>query len=110
MHKNKIWFISALIFLASCQSSRFMQDDMYFTQIDAIREVREYENAVAEAKAKAAQKEEVASDESVQPVIPDENYYDYSYTSRLRRFNSDDNTWGYYDPYYTNYYWYNNSN
>jgi hypothetical protein len=108
MHKSKIWLIFALVSLASCQTSRFMQDDMYFSQIDAIREVREHENAIAQAKAKANknQTEEVADEE----VIPNEDYYDYSYTSRLRRFNSKDNTWSYYDPYYTNYYWYNNSN
>ena len=38
----------------------------------------------------------------------DENsYYDYEYTARLRRFYGHDYGWGYYDPYFTNQYWYN---
>jgi hypothetical protein len=107
MHKSKFWVFLLLVSLASCQSSRFMQDDMYFTQIDAIREVREYENSRLQAKINN-QQDLLTSDE--EEITPNEDYYDYSYTSRLRRFNNDDNTWGYYDPYYTNYYWYNNSN
>ena len=36
-----------------------------------------------------------------------DDYYDYSYTSRLRRFHTDVYVgWGYYDPYFTNLYWY----
>lgn len=37
-----------------------------------------------------------------------DDYYDYSYSSRLRRFYSPSYyNWGYYDPWYTNAYWYN---
>ena len=37
----------------------------------------------------------------------DDDYYDYYYTSRIRRFHTHVNYgWGYYDPYYTNMYWY----
>ncbi|HPT52083.1 MAG TPA: hypothetical protein PK740_02240, partial [Bacteroidales bacterium] len=40
----------------------------------------------------------------------EDDYYDYYYTSRIRRFHHDYNCgWGYYDPYYTNLYWYDNS-
>ena len=36
-----------------------------------------------------------------------DDYYDYAYASRLRRFHTDVYTgWGYYDPYFTNMYWY----
>ena len=34
-----------------------------------------------------------------------DDYYDYAYTARLRRFNHSCG-WNYYDPYYTNLYWY----
>ena len=38
----------------------------------------------------------------------DDDYYDYAYAARIRRFNSPYyNTWSYYDPYYTNMYYYN---
>ena len=37
----------------------------------------------------------------------DDDYYDYYYTSRLRRFHTGINYgWSYYDPWYTNTYWY----
>ena len=36
-----------------------------------------------------------------------DDYYDYSYTARLRRFYSPYVGWSYYDDWYTNYYWYN---
>jgi len=36
-----------------------------------------------------------------------DDYYDYSYSSRLRRFHTDVSLgFGYYDPYFTNMYWY----
>ena len=36
-----------------------------------------------------------------------DDYYDYAYTARIRRFHSPVcYSWGYYDPYYTNLYWY----
>ena len=34
-----------------------------------------------------------------------DDYYDYSYTSRIRRFHRPVYSYGYYDPYYTNTYW-----
>ena len=36
-----------------------------------------------------------------------DDYYDYEYASRLRRFNDYNMGYGYYDDYYTNSYWYN---
>ncbi|HNX06377.1 MAG TPA: hypothetical protein PKL96_02220, partial [Bacteroidales bacterium] len=36
-----------------------------------------------------------------------DDYYDYSYSSRIRRFYDYNPGWGYYDNYYTNSYWYN---
>ena len=36
-----------------------------------------------------------------------DDYYDYAYTARIRRFHSPTYySWSYYDPYYTNLYWY----
>jgi len=36
-----------------------------------------------------------------------DDYYDYSYAARIRRFHGSGLGFGYYDPYYTNMYWYN---
>jgi hypothetical protein len=112
--KKPIWLILfSLIFLAGCQSSRFMQDDMYFTSYDAIREVRQFEVAQRE-KQELAQKRDRTQEKKEEVFVPNgttlEDYYDFSYTARLRRFNSPNNSWAYYDPYFTNYYWFNNSN
>ena len=35
-----------------------------------------------------------------------DDYYDYAYSSRIRRFHNSYYNYGYYDDYYTNYYWY----
>ena len=37
-----------------------------------------------------------------------DDYYDYAYTSRIRRFNRPVAALGYYDPYYTDLFWYSN--
>ena len=36
----------------------------------------------------------------------DDDYYDYTYSARLRRFYTPAYGYGYYDPFYTNLYWY----
>ena len=36
----------------------------------------------------------------------DNEYYDYEYSSRIKRFRRNNGNYGYYDDYYTNYYWY----
>ncbi len=117
--KNRIWLVGfALIFLASCQTSRFMQDDMYFSDIDAKREVREYElskksttteNSEAVKSDVQPTEDEIAFANNSETNIKVDDYYDYTYSSRIKRFNTPNNTWSYYDPYYTNYYWYNSS-
>ncbi len=35
-----------------------------------------------------------------------DDYYDYAYAARIKRFNTAYSGWGYYDDYYTNLYWY----
>jgi len=107
----KLWPLLVLaVIITGCRTSRFMQDDMYFTTIDAKREVREYEVNKAEIIRRQylmsnPQSPAVTKDSSIFNM---DNYYDYSYSSRIRRFQHD-NTWAYYDPYYTNYYWFNSS-
>lgn len=82
-----------------------MQDDMYFVQIDAIREVREFENGRKESVNKTENQTNLVAEE----VLVNNDYYNYSYSARLRRFNDLSNTWNYYDSYHTNVYWYNKS-
>jgi hypothetical protein len=110
--KNRIWVVFfALVFLASCQSSRFMQDDMYFNTTDAKREVRQFEVTQQEKQYATLNKNLPVENNQASDValINTDDYYDYSYSSRLKRFNDPDNSWAYYDPYYTNYYWFDDS-
>ncbi len=110
--KNRIWpVVFSLVFLASCQSSRFMQDDMYFNVVDAKREVRQFEVAQWEKKNAALKTDQLIETEEASnaPVINTDDYYDYSYSARIRRFNDPNNSWAYYDPYFTNYYWFNDT-
>lgn len=123
MNSRLLILIAGLGFLAGCQSSRFMQDDMYFTDLDANREINEYQAEQNIKRGKANEEDEVKSNFTLDKDVIEINntyytdadftyddYYDYSYTSRIRRFQRRNNTWGYYDPYYTNYYWFDNSN
>lgn len=88
-----------------------MQDDMYFTSYDAIREVRQFEVIQREKVELSLKNTKTTFNEEVFTPTGTvaEDYYDYSYTARIRRFNNKDNSWAYYDPYFTNYYWFNNA-
>ena len=39
-------------------------------------------------------------------AFSEEQYHDFSYAARVRRFGETSGGWNYYDPYYTNHYWY----
>lgn len=110
--RKGIWSIIVSVFvLTGCQSSRFMRDDMYFFSVDAIREVRQFEVARLEKQQAEIKKNTPINnqDESEASTIELDNYYDYTYAARIRRFHDPNNTWAYYDPYFTNYYWFNSS-
>jgi hypothetical protein len=73
---------------------------------------QEEEEARKEAEEIAKQKAEQKAKDDANPAYKDpvydkDDYYDYQYASRLRRFSSPVYGLGYYDNYYTNYYWYN---
>lgn len=75
---------------------------MYFNSYDQKREVRTYENKLKE-------KNTVSTNELDTTVIYNDSYYEFQYTSRIRRFHDKYNTWSYYDPKFTNIYWYTQS-
>ncbi len=110
--------ITSLIFSACSNLKRTTySDDVY---VDPKEEKLEKERLAAEAKkqqeaAEKKRQEELAEQKAKDdanpaykdPVYDKDDYYDYKYASRLRRFNNPVNGLGYYDDYYTNYYWYN---
>lgn len=128
---KKFWIFGlAVLLLASCATSKKTSlkydDDAYFSFADAEREA----NRFKKNKEKAKEEQPVSSNSETSNssgTTKDENgnlvlrndyydsdefnyddYYDYSYAARLRRFHGN-YTWNYYDPYYTNTYWYNGS-
>lgn len=129
-HISVLALLVALV-LSGCSSTRKVyEDDVYFNLDDADREARTYNENNRKKSEKtdvdqystrnsgSSESSSYSTDENGNIVIKNnyyddsqfsyDDYYDYSYTSRLRRFHQD-NAWNYYDPYYTNYYWYNNN-
>ncbi len=118
--KNFLLFtvISGLLFV-SCKTSHITSytDDAYVnpTEIKKLAQQAAEERAEKESQKRQKQEEErlaqKAKDDS-NPYYQDPNYnqddyYDYQYASRINRFNSPLAGAGYYDPYYTNMYTYN---
>lgn len=112
--------IFSMIF-GACSTGRQVtyNDDVYASPTE---ERRERERIAAEKKKqeeaearkleeeRAAQKAKDDANPLYQtPSYNKDDYYDYEYASRIRRFNNPVNGLGYYDNYYTNYYWYNNN-
>ena len=133
MKKLIIMFGTLLVIAASCTINQtFVYDDGYYTALqhqNAMIERQSRANLatqnvpVAEA---APAVEQVYLDENsdystTSSYMTDDgatyvtnnyyfngdNYYDYEYTARLRRFYGVNYGWSYYDPYFTNQYWYN---
>lgn len=117
-----VWLAAfAVMTIAGCSTQKVYVDEMYYDLSDVDREfrTREAKNQLAETHKRLSETNNSTyqSTEDGNIVIKNEyyddshfafdDYYDYSYSARIRRFGSQYNTWGYYDPYYTNAYWYN---
>ncbi len=122
---NKFVIISglAILLMSSCATQKTVSynDDMYANptedkkeaaRIAAIRKKQQdaadkrYSDSLANVR--LAQK---AKDDA-NPAYKDrefkyDDYYDYEYATRVKRFNNNINGLSYYDNYYTNSYWYN---
>ena len=105
--KNTL-FIS-FFFLTSCitvnTTSTGFKDEIYYSEEDYVSN----QNTLTEIASEEYSNHE--SDDDSQAEYVDEysrdDYYDYGYSSRLRRFHSPYSGFGYYHNFYTNSYWYN---
>ena len=105
-------FISALLvilFLASCSSSKHASttyDEVYATTSHATTATSTgYDRVNVESAPvgeTSAYQGDYASGEYEDENFDPEGYYDYEYSSRLKRFHSDSQGFDYYDNYYTN--------
>jgi len=119
----------SLIILGSCSSYRtgsVEPDDRYYSLADARKEQRQLKKLREEADQPAENNTQNPTYKQYQDQTPPaeqgsaygnqtivnnyydmDDYYDYMYASRIRRFYSPYNSFSYYSPYYTNMYWYN---
>ncbi len=124
MKKYLAVLILFVLVLSACNTpnglaTKTYEDDIYYSSKDAAADKEKAritaELAKQEADRKAA--EQAKADEDYynskkqvtvveeEPFDPDD-YYDYEYATRLRRFHNNCGSYGYYDNYYTNSYWY----
>lgn len=109
-----IALLSAVVVFASCSNrlstKTYYDDDVYFSSKD----LRNYTPPVLATPADTDSYAPVNRNSNVANAAPDyqngqrvmDDYYDNQYASRIRRFYYPSNGWGYYDPWYTNSYWY----
>ncbi len=112
-----------ILFMASCATQKQLpsNDDVYSdpkedrieqARIAAVKkqardaQEKRYNDSIAAVKLAQQQKDDA------NPYYKDkefkyDDYYDYEYATRVKRFNNNINGLGYYDNYYTNSYWYN---
>jgi hypothetical protein len=118
---KKVILIAGILSLvvSSCTNMKLVtnNDDVYASPADDKRErerIALERKKADEAAAKKAAEELAAqkAKDDANPAYKDpqyskDDYYDYQYASRIRRFNNNVSGLGYYDNWYTNYYWYN---
>lgn len=104
-------FLSATAFLLSSCGSTFMvaADDVYGTvpTREQERSFRQQDQSVSHYETYAQESSQQYGHPAPTDTFNYDDYYDYEYTSRLRRFHEDDYlSDDYYSDYYTNTYWY----
>ena len=101
--------IISLFFLTSCitvsTTSTGFKDEIYYSEED----YESNENTQTEIVSEEYTDQESEDYSQVEYVdeYSSDDYYDYGYSSRLRRFHSPYSGFGYYHNFYTNSYWYN---
>ncbi|MBK9284819.1 MAG: cell envelope integrity protein TolA [Sphingobacteriaceae bacterium] len=118
---KKLILISSMFLLVftACETSKLVSyaDDVYSTpfadkeKARLAKEAKLQQEITQKQKAEEAALAQKALDDAnpyyQDPQYSDDDYYDYAYASRIRRFNNPINGAGYYDNYYTNSYYYN---
>ncbi len=111
------------VILSACSTSKLAtnNDDVYSNpaedrlekaRLAAAQKKQEQEEAKRQAEQRAAEIAAQKAKDDANPLYKDpsynkDDYYDYQYASRIRRFNNPVNGVGYYDNYNTNSYMYN---
>ena len=109
MKNINLLILSLVLILSSCitieTTSLGFKDEIYYST-KKYAEVAQQQ----EAEERAYQQAEESQDESDDEIYYDEysadDYYDYGYSVRLRRFHGPSFGFGYYNNYFTNSFWY----
>src|SRR5262245_32611644 len=112
--------IALIAVLSACSTTnQTVNDDLYYNKNTAPATVtkpspQRAPNESEQVDSQPSTSQDQSSDQSsnsnqatnTKPYYNDDDYYDYAYTARMRRFYSPMPGYAYYDPYYTNTYWY----
>jgi Ni/Co efflux regulator RcnB len=106
--------IIATIFLASCSktyesATTYPYDEVYDTYGEsrvAYTNSNSLSNSGSQRDSESYSEGDYYSPEYTTDEFESEDYYDYEYASRVRRFHQPNPGFGYYDPFYTDYYRY----
>lgn len=105
----KNFLILFLFFLTSCitvnTTSTGFKDEIYYSNEDY--ELNENVQTEVVSENYSDQDSEDATEDVYVDEYSSDDYYDYGYSSRIRRFHSPYIGFGYYHNFYTNSYWYN---
>jgi len=118
MKTNLTLLIITIIFLSSCSTTYYSSipyDDVYYKGQDQNNNTVADNNGYNEVEVYKGEYDPGYAEEGQDTIYLDENpeygldfnsYYNYLYSARLRRFQHPYNSFGYYNNYYTNMYWY----
>ncbi len=113
MKNRYLLLFSFLIILSSCitiqTTSNGFKDEIYYSENDYEKDNIFTEQAEEEVQAQVVVEEEVVTQEEYDDSYRRDDYYDYGYSSRLRRFHGPQIGFSYYHNYYTNSFWYNSN-
>jgi hypothetical protein len=109
MKTIQLFLISIVLILSSCitieTTSSGFKDEIYYSA-EQYAEVAEKEEQEEQAYAQENESQNQDNEENYYDEYSSDDYYDYGYSVRLRRFHGPTFGFGYYNNYYTNSFWY----
>jgi hypothetical protein len=110
-----IFIFSTVIFFSSCitieTTSNGFKDEIYYSAEKYSQIAQQEEQELSDFKDQNLERSvsETENEDSYIDEYSSDDYYDYGYSARLRRFHGPSFGFGYYNNYYTNSFWYSNN-
>jgi len=113
MKAINILIFSTFIFLSSCitieTTSSGFKDEIYYSSEDYSKVAQQEEQELADYNEQNSEYNDSENEEVYTDEYSYEDYYDYGYSARLRRFHGPSFGFGYYNNYFTNSFWYSSN-